>query len=472
MLPWQSRFLRGALAPSVTTSALSVGRGNGKSTFTAAIAAAALWGPLARPRGEVIVVASSYQQSRIIFEHVLGFIDGGPGRDGLRIIDSTGQAAITHLSTGARVRCIASDPRRAHGIAPSLVLADEPAQWEPSKADRMLAALETSIGKIPSARIIALGTRPADEDHWFSRWLDGGADYAQVHTAGPDDPPYRIRTWRKANPSIDYMPMLRKALEREREGAKRDVGVLASFRALRLNQGVPDVVEHVLIDAKVWSEAEDTDATQVGRPVVGIDLGTTASMSAAAAYWPDSGSLDAFAVWPESPSLAERGIADGVGDLYVRMHHRGELLIGGGRVSDIRLLLDEALERWGRPAVYVCDRWREGELRQALDAGAHVAGIPIVIRGMGYRDGGEDVRLFRRAILDAKVRPVRSLLMRSAVGGARVTTDPAGNSKLAKRAVGRRQVHRDDAAAAAILAVAEGVRKSARPRPRLRVLAV
>ena len=34
--------------------------------------------------------------------------------------------------TGARVRCIGSDPRRAHGLAPVLVLADEPAQWPES----------------------------------------------------------------------------------------------------------------------------------------------------------------------------------------------------------------------------------------------------------------------------------------------------------------------------------------------------
>ena len=43
--------------------------------------------------------------------------------------------------TGARVRCIGSDPRRAHGLAPVLVLADEPAQHPETTGERMVAAL-------------------------------------------------------------------------------------------------------------------------------------------------------------------------------------------------------------------------------------------------------------------------------------------------------------------------------------------
>ena len=47
ILPWERRFLAGALAPGVGEASLSLARGGGKSTFTAALAAAALDGPLA-----------------------------------------------------------------------------------------------------------------------------------------------------------------------------------------------------------------------------------------------------------------------------------------------------------------------------------------------------------------------------------------------------------------------------------------
>ena len=59
VLPWQRRFVRGAFAPGRTTAALSVARGNGKTVLVAGIAAAAIDGPLAVPRGETIIVASS-----------------------------------------------------------------------------------------------------------------------------------------------------------------------------------------------------------------------------------------------------------------------------------------------------------------------------------------------------------------------------------------------------------------------------
>ena len=58
-------------------------------------------------------------------------------------------------------------------------------------------------------------------------------------------------------------------------------------------------------------------AERAGRPTWGTDLGTSAAQSAIAAYWPASGPLEAVAAFPEEPSLAERGLRDGVGRLYV-----------------------------------------------------------------------------------------------------------------------------------------------------------
>ena len=182
-------------------------------------------------------------------------------------------------------------------------------------------------------------------------------------------------------------------------------------------------------------------------------------MSAVSAYWPDTGRLECMAAFPEIPDLAERGVKDNVGDLYGRMARRGELLTLGERVVDIRQLLGAALERFGAPAVVVADRWREAELRQELGNG-QIPRCELVTRGMGFRDGAADVREFRRSVVDRKVATPVSLLVRSALSEAVTVSDPAGNSKLAKHSEGgRRQGHRDDAAAAVILAVAEGSRR-------------
>ena len=195
ILPWQRRFLRGALAPDVGEAALSVARGNGKTTLLAGVACAALDGPLMVPRGETIVVAASYQQGRVAFDHALAFMgDKLADRKVWRIWDTAQQAAIENRETGARLRVIGSDPRRAHGLAPVLVLADEPTQWPSSTGERMRAALLTGLGKVPGSRLVALGTRPADDAHWFAKMLAGGAGYAQCHAAGPDDSPFQKRT--------------------------------------------------------------------------------------------------------------------------------------------------------------------------------------------------------------------------------------------------------------------------------------
>ena len=360
LLPWQRRFLRGAFAVE-GDAALSVARGNGKSTIVAAIACAVVDGPLRQPRAEVVCVASSFSQGRIIFEHCLAFLDSVghdlSDRKLWRVQDSANIATIEHRATGARVRCIGSDPKRAHGLAPVLVLADEPSQWEPARRDSMLAALVTAMGKHDDSRLIALGTRPASEDHFYSKMLDGGADYAQSHHASESDPPFRLRTWRKANPSLPAMPSLAKRIRKEAGAARRDPSMLASFRALRLNMGTDDTAQSTLLDAGTWKRITG-DVERSGRCVWGLDLGQSEAMSACAAFWPASGRLEVLASFPTVPGLAERGNQDGVAGLYVQMMNRGELVVTGGEATDIGEFLDLARERFGEPSAIAADMWR------------------------------------------------------------------------------------------------------------------
>ena len=482
LLGWQKRFLSGAFK-GPGDAALSMGRGGGKSTFIAAIGCAAVDvdGPLVEPMAESVVVASSFDQGySTVFRHALHFLQpsferwGVGPRKRFRVQDSANRASVTDRETGAILRVLGSDPRRMHGLQPRLLILDESAQWEESKRDRALAALKTSRGKIPDAKALWLGTRPAAPDHPFQRALDGnGVRFALSYQAPTDAPPFRKSTWMRANPSLRHgFPDLEAVIRGEAADAKRDPDAMLTFRALRLNQGTSDTARSVLLDVDAWRRAEGLPPRQrQGGAVWGVDCGTSAAQSAVAVYW-RSGDLDAVACFPELPTLAERGLADGVGSLYRLMADRGELIQAGRRVSDLVALLSEALGRWGRPAAVVCDRWRMAELGQALEALRITA--PVVVRGQGFRDGGADVRDFRRAILAGHVRPRRSLLLRSAMAEARTISDAAGAAKLSKGSQGGRRVRaRDDAAAAAILAVAVGFRQwgsAKRSRPRRSVV--
>ena len=289
----------------------------------------------------------------------------------------------------------------------------------------------------------------------------GGAQYCQTHAAREDDPPFQRRTWMKANPSLRHLPDLDVAIRDEAREARQDPDLLASFKALRLNLGTPNVSVQVLLDADLWAQSEGL-ADCDGGLAWGVDLGTSTAQSAIVGYWPTTGRLQGIAAFPEEPGLAERGLADGVGNLYQRCAARGELLTLGTRATDVPGLLRVALETLGAPDLVIADRWREPELRDALEA----AGVPLSrleVRGMGFQDGGEDVRQFRRAFAQGRVRPRPSLLLRSAMREARTISDPAGNSKLSKGSEGGRRLRaRDAAAAAAILAVSAGVRHADR----------
>ena len=468
LLPWERDFVAGAFAPDVDTAALTLGRGNGKSALCAAIAAAAVVGPLATRRGACIAVASSFAQARIIFDHARDYLrpwtDAAPER--YRVLDSQSAALIEDRETGALLRCIGSDPKRAHGLAPRLILADEPSQWPVNFSEPMYSALSTSRGKIPDSRLIALGTRPASGASWFAGLLEGGPGvYAQVHAADAQAPPFEPSTWETANPSLPYFPALRTALEREAERAALDASLLPQFRSLRLNAGVADTSQSTLLDVDSWARVEvETLPAASGPYVLGADLGGASSMTGAAAYWPDTHRLEAVAWFPGRPSLAERGLADGVGRLYVDLAERGELLTTPGRTVPPADVLRWAVERWGRPACIAADRYKKSELSQGLDD----AGLtcPVSWRGQGFRDGAEDVRRFRGAVLGGRVSAPVSLLLRAQLSVATTVSDVAGNEKLSRAAQGGRRVRaKDDAVAASILAVAEGERRG-RSRPR------
>ena len=96
-LPWQRQFMREVFRPDIATAALSVGRGNGKTALLSGIACATLDGPLMVPRGETLIVASTFEQARIAFEHVVAFM--GP-----RIFDRE-RWRVWDTAQGARVEC-------------------------------------------------------------------------------------------------------------------------------------------------------------------------------------------------------------------------------------------------------------------------------------------------------------------------------------------------------------------------------
>ena len=249
----------------------------------------------------------------------------------------------------------------------------------------------------------------------------------------------------------------------------RGGSALSSFRNLNRNERVSTEDRSVLVTVDEWLSAE-VDPDQLpprdGPCILGVDLGGSRSMSAAAFYWPETGRLEALGTFPGSPSLADRGAADGVSGRYVEMQERGEMTVMGDATVPPGPWLAEIVRKLDgiQPACIVGDRFRHAEFIEAMEK-AGLARVPFLWRGFGWKDGSEDIERFRRALFDGEVKVAPSLLLRSAFSDAIVLLDPANNAKLAKA----RSLGRIDAAAAALLAVAQGQRMKAAPARKARL---
>ena len=463
VLDWQSKILADIANPEVKTIALSVARGNGKSFLCSLIAASFIMsdGPLLRKRGQAYLVASSFRQARILYEHIYYMI-ADSDKHRYRIQDTTNIARVTNKRSGAFVQCIGSDPKRAHGLAPNLILADEGAQWEATQRDLMYETLYTSLGKQPNSKLIALGTRSYDPRHWFSRMLDedGMADAVHLYSTDMDADPFDPESWLQANPSLPHLPDLYSAIANEAERAKKDTQALQTFRKLRLNQAVQDLGKELVIDPQSLLRVERNELpTKQGRMALGIDVGGNKAMTAGVAYWPATGRVEYLSAFPAIPNLIDRGLEDVVEDRYVQMHRDGDLITCGSKVMDVPQFLTECYERFQQyPDVVVSDRYKRNELEEGLK----LAGYPLcraVYRTQHYRESAEDVSIMRRLILNEEVAMYPSLLMRHSMAGAMIVSDSQGNQKLATKTEGGRRIsHRDDVVAALILALAEGHR--------------
>jgi phage terminase large subunit-like protein len=474
LAPFQRQFVKGALDEAVNVAVLSIGRGNAKTALSAGVALGSLLGEWDRqPRREILIAARTRDQARIAWDFVHGFAQSLPDDVQKRLTFRRSPRLEIEFEddTGSHfLRAIAADGKTALGSAPTLVLMDERGHWPLDRGDDLEHALLSGLGK-RGGKALIISTSAADDAHPFSVWIDNAQPgvYIQEHRPAPGLPVDDRASLIEANPgarhgigsSIEWLEA------QARRAAARGGSTLTSFRLYNRNERVSGETRDLLITVDEWMACEVGDLPpREGACVIGIDLGGSASMTAAAFYWPETGRLECLGTFPANPSLADRGAADGVSGRYVEMQDRGELSVLGDKTVPVAPWLAEVMQHVaGEPVAAICaDRYKQSELAEAMDR----AGVraPVIWRGQGFRDGGEDCERFRRAAFDGKVKSLPSLLLRSAFADAVTLRDPANNLKLAKA----RSTGRIDAAAATVLAVAEGARMAGRSVKKARML--
>lgn len=471
VLPYQRRVIEALYGKrDADDGALSLARANGKTTFSSYLAAAFIHpdGPLHEPRGEVVTIASSFMQARIGFGATLAALQPtiDRSRRDWKVEDSSNRASITYRPTGAVCRVLGSDPARAHGLQPAICIGDEPGQWPRHQRDRMLSAIRTARGKLELSKFLAIGTRSAETSHWFERMLrsSGRGVYRQVHSADPDRDPFRLSTIRQANPALDHLPALKRAIRQEARAAQETPSLLPSYRALRLNIPTSDVETAPLVELEDYRAAESAETPAAALASWGIDVAET-GLAAVACYWPTTGRLDAIGAVPSVPDLETRGRRYGIGDLYLEAHADGDLIVTPGRSVDLGELLHAAYERFGPPTAITYDGHRAAVLLDALDRSAFpINPGQLHKRTTVWREGNEDVTWYRRAFGDGDVRPVPNRVLRDGHDWATIEHDAHGNIRLLRTGKTGSRVP-DDAASAAVLAVSTACREPRIQRP-------
>lgn len=475
---FQRKFVKGALAKNVMVGVLSIGRGGAKTALSAGIALAELVGALEekpQPKREIIIAARNRDQARTAFNFLLGYIQGLPETDQAQFIIRRGSKLEIEFegNGGGLARVIAADGKSILGGSPTLAVLDERAAWPREKGDELENAILSGLGK-RDGRALIISTSAPDDANTFSRWLDDPppGTYVQEHRPPMGPPADDLESLLIANPGakegIGATPEW--LVSQAQRAIARGGSALSSFRNLNLNQRISAEDRSVLVTFDEWMSAEvspDKLPEREGPCILGVDLGGSRSMSAAAFYWPETGRLEALGTFPATPSLADRGAADGVSDRYCQMQERGELSVLGEATVPPGPWLAQIVRHLDGVEVscIVGDRFRHAEFSEAMQA-AGLGRVPFIWRGFGWKDGSEDIERFRRALFDGEVKVAPSMLLRFAFSDAITLVDPAGNHKLAKA----RSLGRIDAAAATVLAIAQGARMKAAPVKKARAL--
>ena len=459
---WQKRFIRrAALAPGILEAGLSVPRKNGKSGLVAALVLAYLVGPLNSPQWRGIVASLTGLLAGEL-RRAIELTAKASGLDAVSVYRSPAPGRITGLQ-GASVQILAADKGTGHAVGADLAIIDEAGLLGENRRELWNAVLSSVSGR--TGRLLAIsvqGTGPMF--HELGERADDPAVYWQRHGADASADIEDPAVWHAANPGLaDGVKSLAYMVQMSRRAAGNQAN-RRHFLMYDLNAPV-DAERETIVGLDEWTACTvETLPPRAGPCFVGVDLGGAASMTAAAAYWPASGRLEAWGAFGGVPDLEARGRGDNVGLEYVTMADRGELeTVPNVRVTPIVEFLTGLASRLAGCHVRAvsADRYRQGE---AVDA-YRTAGIhwPTIWRGQGFKDGAEDVRDFQRAVGSRHVAELGSLIVQAAIRDSVISYDAAGNPKLDKS----RDKGRIDALSAAVLAVAAGERYRRKPKRRI-----
>lgn len=184
-----------------------------KNAKTTTIAGLVLAIPIIEPeaRGQILIVAATEDQAKILFNHSLAFIEASPD---LQELYYAGAEEIVHVETGTVIKFLSGAELGKVGSNPSVIIVDELQEQTNSK---VLNKLITGRGTRKQPLTILIGTRGKEDDTqenvFWVKWLRKAEEtlknpsknkhllpivYQTEEDADPSDP----NVWLAANPTL------------------------------------------------------------------------------------------------------------------------------------------------------------------------------------------------------------------------------------------------------------------------------
>jgi phage terminase large subunit-like protein len=433
--PFQLEFLKQYLrqdndGPHYRTCILSTPRKLGKTTFLAAVLIGHMSpdSPIYIPKFSGAVAAPSEKHALYISKAMNAIMEAAGRADDIKRksdpkpgVILIGDSVLT-LNTGTRAQ--------GHGADLDLAVIDEGGLLE-KKQSELVQGFQDALSA-RNGQLILTGTR--GDSPSYNDLIDRPDKRTFVCLYGADkgDDPASPATWDKANPDGGKIKP-RRFLKDAYEAAEHS-GSMTEFSAWQLNMPLSPSRE-LLLDYDTLAKSYRDDPQPIpGEPVhVGIDLGGSASMTAATIAYEQSGIIRVLGAFPGADmDLIARGKRDQVGTLWHRCAEAGELIETSGSVSDLQEFLPELVSRIeNHPIASVsCDRYRQHEFETSL-ARMRLA-WPVIYRGTGPKDGDQDIRSTRKLFIAGAIQMQRSQLLEGSLGEADVKVSTTGACQLAK----------------------------------------
>lgn len=284
-------------------------RKNGKSLLGTALALEHL---LHGPQGaQIYSAAADRAQARIVFGEARNQVLDNPS---LSRVIKVYRDALELPSKGAVYRALSADAMRAHGLAPSLVVADELHAWPSTssntRGDELWEALTQGSADRPESLVVGITTAGGNTDTLLGRLFEHGRRVSAGEIedkqfgfwwweAGQEADPTDPETWRRANPNL--AEGLLDLGDFEAAIASAGSAGFAGFQRYRLNQWVRLAGED-FISPHFWSEAKRDETVLPGATVVaGFDGSVSGDATGIVLQDVATGTLKVHAVWEPDP---------------------------------------------------------------------------------------------------------------------------------------------------------------------------